>query len=126
MGPQSVLIVDPDVDSLDIYSLVLEANGMRVIRAREHEAGFAAACESRPDVMVLDVGPLRDAVVDLVERLRSDPRTSGVPIIVTGTVPMPSKHRARDVCDGFLLKPCIPTRVLTEVRRFLPEQPTAS
>lgn len=123
MGLHSVLIVDSDSDSLDIYSLMLEAHGMRVIRAREHEEGYAVACEVGPDVVVMDVGPLSDTVLDLVERLKSDPRTSAVPVIVTSTVPVPPEHRARVVCDGFLLKPCIPTRVLTEVRRFIAVEP---
>lgn len=126
MGLRSVLIVDSDSDSLDIYSLMLEAHGMKVIRAREHEAGFTAACESQPDVVVLDVGPFLDKVVDLVERLRSDPRTSRLRIIVTSTAPVPSKHRAREVCDSLLLKPCIPTRVLKEVKRLISEQPTTA
>lgn len=126
MGPRTVLIVDPDTDSLEIYSVILERNGLRVLRARDVEEGFRQACQSLPDIVVLEIGRSPRLATPMLDRLRADPLTSHIRIIAVSTVMLPTDHPAREVCDGYLMKPCMPSRMLDEVRRFTGSAPAPS
>lgn len=123
MRPRTVLLLDSDPDSANIYSVMLEHDGFRVVLARSMEQAYEEACTAAPDVVVLEVAPGPDPDAPLIELLRNDSRTSHVPIIATSTVLLPEGHRARAACDCFILKPCVPTRMLTEVRRFVAPLP---
>ena len=59
--------------------------------------------------------------IEFIVRLRSDRSTNGVPIIVlTASAWDTERERAqRAGCDMFLPKPCVPDRLLHEIRRLL-------
>jgi chemosensory pili system protein ChpA (sensor histidine kinase/response regulator) len=125
MAPATVLLIDSDVDSITIYSLILQHHGYSVIHARDPENGLRMAVEEKPAVVVseLFLPPLRG--LSLVDRLRSDDRIAQTPLIILDSIP----EHAADMADAFaslnrLRKPCEPSRLLQEVQRVLePPQP---
>ena len=121
MEPPTVLIIDGDRDSLNIYSLVLSYHGFRVLVADDGEAGFALACEHQPDLIVLE--PFVPGVrgLALLDLLRAEERTAGLRMLVVTAVPSLVEGLAAMVPPGqqYLVKPCQPRYFLAEVQRRL-------
>jgi two-component system cell cycle response regulator DivK len=120
-GEKSVLIVEDDADSRYVYGLILEDNGFRVATARSGDEGLRLARELQPQAILMDVSiPGMDGWT-VTKRLKSDPNTAGIPVIIITAHAFPEDlGRAEHAgCEGFLTKPCEPRRVLEEVRRLV-------
>lgn len=124
MYEKTVLLVEDDRDSRQIYGAVLRHAGFRVVEAADGGEGILLARRHRPDVIVMDLGlPLVDGWT-ATEVLKQDPTTSGIPVVAV-TVHVQDFYRGRAQvvgCDSFLDKPCSPTRLIGEVRRVLQEE----
>ncbi len=121
MPEGTVLLVDDDRDTLALYGLILETFGFQVLPAENGRRALAVAAEHQPDIVVTDLAmPVMDGV-ELCERLRSDPSTSGIPILaVSGQAWNGTDDQARQAgCDEVLLKPCLPDRLVEAVGRLL-------
>lgn len=119
MPAPTVLVVDPDPDSLHIYGALLEHRGLRVLRAQAAREGFRLACEAGPDLIVLELHLEEIEGVSLRERLKLEPRTSGVPVVALSTLTVPLGDPARTGCDAFLPKPCAPSRLYDEISKLI-------
>lgn len=93
---QRILIVDDDADLLKMLTLILSKGGYEVIKAENGIDGLAKAEEHRPDLIVLDVMmPLVDGFV-VCRRLRANPVTRHLPIIMLSAL-----ERVDDKVKGF-------------------------
>jgi DNA-binding response OmpR family regulator len=119
-GP-TVLIIDGDGDSLNIYSLILTHHGIRVLLASNGETGFAMACEHQPDLIVLE--PFLPGARDLpiVELLRAEPRTAALRVLAVTSMPgrVDGLGATEPWAERYLVKPCQPRYLLAEVQRRL-------
>ena len=101
---QTVLLVDDDRASLDLMVAYLEGVGLRLERATDGVEALRLAREVRPAALVLDIRlPGLDGW-QVLDRLREDPGTAELPIIVASVV----DDRARGLALGaaaYLLKP---------------------
>lgn len=77
-----VLIVDDDRLVLYSTQLVLESEGFCVVTVDRGDAAVEAACEERPDVMLLDVMMPDVDGWETLHRLREHPDTSGIPVVI--------------------------------------------
>jgi two-component system cell cycle response regulator DivK len=113
-----VLLVEDHEDSREATTLFLTASGLRVESAVTGLQALAKASALQPDVIVMDLGlPGMDGW-EATRRLKADPRTRDLPIIVLSAHAMPSaEQRAREAgCAGYIRKPCGPAEVLAAVR----------
>jgi DNA-binding response OmpR family regulator len=120
MTPPKVLLIDSDVDSIAIYSLILRHHGFVVIQALDPDTGFQLAVEDRPDLVITEIflPPVRGTT--LLERLLDDARTSSTPLIVLDSVPSIGEYFVSSGrIQHRLTKPCEPSRLLTEVQKLL-------
>ena len=120
-GRRTILIVEDDEDSRYVYGIVLEDHGFSVVTARSGDEGLRLARETRPSAILMDVSiPGMDGWT-VTERLKHDPDTADIPVIIVTAHAFPEDvARAERVgSDGFLTKPCEPRRVLEEVVRLL-------
>ncbi len=121
VNAKTVLLVDDDCDSRVVYATILEYAGYRVIEAEDGERGLWLACEHLPDLVVLELSvPILDGF-RLTEHLKRDGRMGRITVLAVSAFAMATdRERAlRAGCDGYLAKPCRPTRVLEEVQRFI-------
>jgi CheY-like chemotaxis protein len=120
-GHGTVLIVEDDEDSRYVYGIVLEDHGFSVATARSGDEGLRLAREKRPRAILMDVSIPGVDGWTVTERLKADPGTVDIPVIIITAHAFPEDlARAKSVgCDGFLTKPCEPRRVLEEVIRLL-------
>jgi DNA-binding response OmpR family regulator len=111
-----VLLVDDDADSRAMYAIALAACHFEVLEAGDGEAALSVASEFLPDVIVTDLsGPRLDGF-QLLEWLRAAPRTSNIrTIVLTGWTHESTRARAVALKAEFLLKPCLPERLVFHV-----------
>jgi adenylate cyclase len=76
-----ILAVDDTPENLEILSVRLEANGYEVQTAADGEEGLARARELEPDLILLDIMMPKMDGYDVMQQLRADPATAGVPVI---------------------------------------------
>jgi CheY-like chemotaxis protein len=77
-----ILIVDDEPDVRFMMRLILEGAGYQVTEARHGTAGLTSAKVRRPDLVITDVMmPTMDGL-EFIERLRANPKTAAIPILV--------------------------------------------
>jgi two-component system, OmpR family, alkaline phosphatase synthesis response regulator PhoP len=82
-----ILAADDDEDILELVCLTLEQVGYEMLRASDGDEALELARRHRPDVCVLDVVMPSRTGVEVVEALREEEETAGIPILLlTATV----------------------------------------
>jgi CheY-like chemotaxis protein len=124
---QTVLIVEDDPASLDIFETILRHGGYAVVTARSVAEGVEKAREVVPAVVVVDIGLPDGPGFGVLDELSDDPRTEHIPLIVcTVHVFEHDQVRARRAgADMFLKKPVDPSHLLESVNRLLQASPAA-
>ena len=123
--PGVIVVADDDDDILDLVALTLERSGHVVHRARDGEEALELVKRERPDVAVLDVSMPKLDGLELTRRLRDDPDTSAVRIVLLTALVQES-----DVSDGlaagahdYVRKPFSPQELQERVDLLLRAQP---
>ncbi len=121
MNEKTVLLVEDNEDNRIVYATVLQYFGFRVIEATDGAEGVRIARESHPDLVLMDISiPIIDGW-NATSMIKGDPETQTIPVIALTAHALP-EDRARSLsvgCDGYLAKPCEPSRVVAEVNRIL-------
>jgi two-component system, cell cycle response regulator DivK len=118
-----VLLVEDNEDNRVIYTTILRHYGYQVEEATTGLEALESALRLRPDLMILDIAlPELDGWT-VAARLKEDPATRELPILVVTAQASPDgRDRAVEAgCAGFLVKPVRPQRVFEEVRRLIGE-----
>jgi two-component system phosphate regulon response regulator PhoB len=76
------ILVDDDLDVAEMYRLGLEARGFRVRVVGEPAGFFAAVAAEMPDVVVLDWRLPGMSGAEILEKVRSEPRTAALPVLL--------------------------------------------
>jgi two-component system, cell cycle response regulator DivK len=116
-----VLIVDDHDDTRELYIMGLAAIGFEAIAASDCAEAYRRARESHPDIVVTDL-TLRGADGwQLVQDLKREARTRDIPVVMlTGHASPSLRERAeREGCAAFVVKPCLPDELATELRQVL-------
>jgi DNA-binding response OmpR family regulator len=123
LDSKTVLIVEDDPASLDIFETILRHGGYEVVTAQNGADGLKRTRELLPDVVVVDIGLPDGLAFGVMDELSDDPSTDGIPLIVcTVHVFEHDKIRARRAgADVFLMKPVDPKDLLGAVNRLLRE-----
>jgi len=119
--PPVVLAADDDEDILELITFRLERSGYTVIQARDGEEALRLAIEAKPDMAVLDVMMPKLDGFELTRRLRAEPVTSRMPIIL-----LTARAQDSDVQEGFeagaddyIRKPFSPQELRARVQAIL-------
>lgn len=123
MAKKRVLIVDDDRDLLRALTVRLKASGYDVAFAVDGISAISVAQESKPDVVILDIGlPGGDGFL-VLERFRAIAQLSAVPIVVlTAIDPSINKERALHAgAVAFLQKPAENKLLLATLAKALGE-----
>jgi len=115
------MIVDDLADTRDIYAAYFESRGFGAITARDGEDAISRAMSAKPDVIVMDLTMPRMDGVTAIARLKEEPRTANIPIILL------TAYVEKAIAQGgieagaavFLTKPCLPEDLEEHVRRLL-------
>jgi CheY-like chemotaxis protein len=94
-GPTRVLSVDDEEASRYIIREMLNDSVHQVIEASSGEEGLVRARALVPDVILLDVRLTDMSGIDALERLREDPNTAGVPVVMVTSQTLSADDRRR-------------------------------
>ena len=118
---QTVLVVDDDPDIRDVATIKLEHAGLRVLTESDGEGGLAAALQTTPDLVLLDWMMPRLTGIEVCARLRENPQTAQLPIIL-----LTAKAQEADIERGFaagandyIVKPFSPRELVARVTSAL-------
>ena len=123
-----ILIVDDEEDLRILASRALRQAGHEISEASGGTEALAMIEESIPDLVVLDqVMPFPDGV-EVLRRLRSQPETATLPVVVL--MPPGTEGRPESIADGdateFLNKPFTPPQLNARVRAFFERIPSVA
>ena len=114
----TVLVIEDDPANRALLTAQLERAGYRAVTAADGPSGLAAALETAPDVVLLDIGlPGMDGL-EICRRLRADPRTVAMPVVLlTGRTSVDDVVAGLDAgADDFLAKPFHEAELLARLR----------
>jgi CheY-like chemotaxis protein len=119
--PPTILLVDDNPDTLEMYALGLQLEGFVTRQAADGERALAALEAGRPDCIVTDVRMPRMNGMEFRRMLGRAPSTADIPVIaLTGAVTPGEVQTARAAgFDSILLKPCLPEILAREIMRVL-------
>lgn len=113
----TVLVVDDEVAIAESLRLILEEDGIEVLVAYDGREALEIARERRPRLVLSDVMMPLLGGRELCRRLRADPATSRIAIVLMSAA---QRHDAGDCgADGFIAKPFDLLEVLETVDRLL-------
>jgi two-component system alkaline phosphatase synthesis response regulator PhoP len=116
-----VLVVDDNQQNLELLQVYLEDVDCRTIPARDGHEALEIVAKDVPDLILLDVMMPKMSGFEVCKRLKNDPRTSDIPIImVTALNEFGDIERGIDSgTDDFLSKPVNKLELLTRVKTLL-------
>jgi DNA-binding response OmpR family regulator len=121
MSRGKVLVVDDEEYIQHILNFSFGAEGYEVVTAADGEEGIKKAQDEKPDIIVLDIMmPTMDGY-EACKRLKSDPKTKAIPVILLTA-------KGRDVdrrlgseagADDYVVKPFSPGRLIERVEGIM-------
>ncbi len=121
MAAATVLVVEDDPTILQLLEVNFEMEGFTVLRAEDGLVGLDVARSKRPDVIVSDVMMPNMSGLEMVQELKADPDTAGIPVIL-----LSAKAQGSDVrqgieagADDYVTKPFEPLDLIDRVTSLL-------
>ena len=123
---KKVLIVDDDPDFVDAVKSVVEKGGYEVEVAYDGQEALEKVSQSKPDLIILDVMmPVMDGT-KACKKLKADPDTAEIPIIMLTAVAdrvLSSKYSHREMLESdaedYIPKPVEPDELLERIKYWL-------
>lgn len=82
MGEKKILVADDETHILHVVSLKLRNAGFNVLTARDGQEALELAQSELPDLIITDYHMPQLSGLELCQRLKQDPATSGIPAIM--------------------------------------------
>ena len=124
---KSVLVVDDSETIRQHVGEALTSAGFQVVEASDGAAGLKRAAEQAFSLIILDVNmPLMNGI-EMLERLKQDPKLAIVPVLMLTTEAQRSMiDRARKVgAKAWLIKPIKAESLVATVQKVLQQQGAA-
>lgn len=117
----TVLVVDDNPQNLELLLAYLEDVDCKTVSATEGAEAVDKAKQILPDLILLDVMMPKMSGFEVCKKLKNDPRTTDIPIImVTALSELGDIERAIDSgTDDFLSKPVNRLELITRVKTML-------
>ncbi|HYV17848.1 MAG TPA: ATP-binding protein [Verrucomicrobiae bacterium] len=115
-----MLVVDDNRDSAESLALLLKLTGHETHTALDGEAALTAAQETKPDVVLLDIGMPKLNGYDACRKIRSEPWGQSMILIAqTGWGQEDDRRRTEEAgFDGHVVKPVDPDDLMKMVARL--------
>ena len=111
-----VLLVDDDRDVVRAISIRLQKSGYEVFSAHDGSTGYRTALDARPDAIIIDVKMPDMSGLTLLDKLRHDPGTQDMPVIMLSGSLCDQQHAMEMGASYFLNKPCDPGTLITALQ----------
>jgi len=116
---KTILVVDDELGSAEVLSLILEEEGYRAFCAVNGRLALVQAHDVIPDLVVVDyMMPLMNGA-GFARALRADPQFAHTKIILNSGLPEAAIRDQFEGYDAFLRKPFKVERLLELVEEFI-------
>ena len=120
---KKILFIDDEPDLVMLMQTRLVSYGYKMLSAFDGEEGLKIAQEENPDLILLDkIMPKMDGL-EVCQRLKSDPKTKDIPIIIvsaSGGKDLPERCLAAGA-DDLIIKPFDAEDLLAKIKALLKE-----
>jgi len=118
---RKVLVIEDNEDNMLLISTILRSRDYSPLAAWTGEQGIKMACRERPGVIVLDIQLPDMNGLDVLERLRADPRCKDIPIVAMTSFAMAGDgdRMLSAGCNGYIEKPIDPATVVARIEEFV-------
>ena len=119
--PEKILLVDDDMDTLRLVGLMLQRQSYEVRVASSGQQALGMVQAEIPDLILLDIMMPEMDGYEVARRLRSDPVTSEIPIIMfTAKTQVDDKVMGFEAgADDYLTKPTQPRELFAHMKAVL-------
>ncbi|WP_374064046.1 response regulator [Streptomyces himalayensis] len=115
-----MLVVDDNKVIRQLIRVNLELEGFEVVTAADGAECLDVVQQVRPDVVTLDVVMPRLDGLRTAARLRSEPRTRDLPLVIVSACTQYEVENGLDIgVDAFLAKPFEPAELVQTVRQLI-------
>jgi two-component system, OmpR family, alkaline phosphatase synthesis response regulator PhoP len=121
----TILVIEDEIDILEVLEYNLTHEGYNVLKTLHGETGLMLARERDPDLILLDLMLPGVNGIEVCRRLKQDPITRDIPIIM-----LTAKNQESDVvvglgvgADDYIAKPFKPRELLARVAAVLRRSP---
>ncbi|HUZ17755.1 MAG TPA: response regulator transcription factor [Spirochaetia bacterium] len=121
MAKEKILIVDDEPDILELLSFNISKEGYSVVTALTGEEALNEVKADMPDLVLLDLMLPGSDGLEVCRRLKQNPKTQGIPIVM-----VTAKGEDSDIvaglevgADDYITKPFSPKIVVARVRAVL-------
>ena len=124
-----ILVVDDEPDIVRVVVKIMEARGHVVSTAKDGAEALERVAAELPDVVILDLNLPRIDGYEVCRRIKSDPRTARVPVVMmTASYVSVDDARAGSHAgaDEYLVKPFLREVLIHNVERLLPATPATA
>lgn len=125
MSARKIVAIDDEPDILEVIRFNLARNGYEVLTARDGRNGLKTIRREKPDLVLLDLMLPELDGIEICRRLKGDPLTSQIPIIM-----ITARGDESDVvlglglgADDYVTKPFSPNELAARVRAVLRRGP---
>jgi signal transduction histidine kinase/DNA-binding response OmpR family regulator len=119
--PADILLIEDNFLNRMVIKGNLKDSGLEVIEAENGLQGLELARAIMPALILLDMQMPEMDGKEVLIRLRNDPMTSTIPVIVqTAGVISSDEEIVRSLCDGFLKKPFMKAELIQLLSLYLP------
>jgi DNA-binding response OmpR family regulator len=125
-----ILLVDDDINLTELLKLVFESRGFGVTIADSGEETLEILQNELPEAILLDLMMPGISGLEVCKRIRSDPRTSNIPVIVltAKTGPESRTELMEAGATDYLVKPIMPNDLINRIQEIVTRStsPTAN
>ncbi len=117
----TVLVVEDSVTQREMISNLLKGSGLNVTVASDGLEALERIQEACPDLVVLDIVMPRMNGYEVCRRLKADPKTKNVPVVMCSSKgeEFDRYWGMKQGADAYIAKPFQPTELVGTVKQLL-------
>ncbi len=116
-NPVKVVIIDDDLETTELFKILLDPNQFDVLTANSGKSGIKLAIESNPDVIMIDLFMPEMDGLTVCDEIR---KFSNVPILILTAISKPGtlSEALEHGADDYLIKPIKSSVLIAHLRRL--------
>jgi DNA-binding response OmpR family regulator len=118
----TILVIDDEQDLLETIRFRLEKEGYCVLTASDGDEGLRLLAENMPNLVIMDVMMPGMSGFEALERMKSDPKTKGIPVIIFSCGKEEESWALKSLklgAAGYIVKPFDAESMLFTVEKFV-------